>query len=243
MTISNSNTPPSPSARLCGLQKTTLLDYPGHIAATVFLGGCNFRCPFCHNWGIIGKDAPTTMTVHDLMAFLKKRRSVLEGVCISGGEPTMDPRALKDLLSQIKALGYLIKLDTNGSNPLLLDQLWQDGLIDYVAMDIKAGLQHYSQACGLNNPCLDSIKQSAAWLMENHVSYEFRTTVVKGLHTVDDLRSIAGWLEGPSFYFLQSFLASEQVPNQRFTSFSGEEMEYFLSIIRQKLPNAAIRGV
>ena len=165
------------SLKLCGFQKTTLLDYPGYVACTLFLGGCNFRCPFCHNSGILDDSADESITMDELMDFLKKRKGILEGICITGGEPTLHPLPLFRLLDQIKALGYRIKLDTNGSRPDILKQLCADGLIDCVAMDIKAGRTHYGKVCGLDGFLFAPIDQSVRWLKE---AYSLRISDNRG---------------------------------------------------------------
>ena len=142
---------------ICGLQKTTLLDYPGYVAATIFTGGCNFRCPFCHNSEILGNDAPPLYSPDDILAFFKKRNRILDGVCISGGEPCLQPEALEDFILQVRSLGLRIKLDTNGSRPQVIRHLAEQGLLDYIAMDIKAGPEHYPAVCGVS-PDIDSVQ-------------------------------------------------------------------------------------
>ncbi len=229
--------------KLCGLQKTTLLDFPGHVAATIFLGGCNFRCPFCHNSDLLGTDAPELMSVDKLLTFLKRRAGILEGVCITGGEPTLHGEALIALIRSIKEVGYLVKLDTNGSHPLLLRRLHEEGLLDYVAMDIKSGRFQYPQICGAPGLQMAPIQESIHWLMEGHVPYEFRTTVVKGLHSAEDFRDIAQWLSGCSRYFLQGFVDSGNVLENGFSAFSRKELEEFLTIVKPAILTAEIRGV
>jgi len=229
--------------KICGLQKTTLLDFPGHVAATVFLGGCNFRCPFCHNTDLLGGDAPELMSVDKLLAFLKRRAGILEGVCITGGEPTLHGEALIALIRSIKELGYLVKLDTNGSHPQLLRRLCEEKLLDYVAMDIKSGRFQYPEVCGAADLQMTPVEESIWWLMEDHVPYEFRTTVVKGLHTADDFRDIAQWIGGCSRYFLQGFVDSGRVLEDGFSAFSRKELEEFLAIVKPAIPAAEIRGV
>lgn len=229
--------------KICGLQKTTLLDFPGHVAATVFLGGCNFRCPFCHNTDLLGGDAPELMSVDKLLSFLQRRRGILEGVCITGGEPSLFGEDLIFLARSIKELGYRVKLDTNGSNPQLLSRLHEENLIDYIAMDIKSGRFQYSDACGAPGLHMAPLEESIRWLMEGHVPYEFRTTVVKGLHTVDDFRDIAEWISGCSGYFLQGFVDSGNVLKPGFSAFSRKELEEFLAIVKPAIPSAQIRGV
>ena len=229
--------------KICGLQKTTLLDFPGHVAATVFLSGCNFRCPFCHNTDLLTGSAEELMSVEELLGFLKKRKGILEGVCITGGEPTLYGDELEQLIRDIKNLGYLVKLDTNGYQPDVLRHLCRQQLLDYVAMDIKSGRSHYSEVSGVSGIQMDTVQQSISWLMEGHISYEFRTTVVKGLHTAEDFQDIALWIGGCSRYFLQGFVDSGNVLTDGFSAFSRKELEVFLDIVKPLIPSAEIRGV
>lgn len=230
--------------KICGLQKTTLLDYPGHMAATIFLGGCNFRCPFCHNSELLGHDSAPLMSTQELLAFLKKRRGILEGVCITGGEPTMDEEGLVRLLSSIRELGYRIKLDTNGSHPGVLIRLHKRALLDYVAMDIKSGLSGYRKAAGNQFLNLDNIRESAAWLNAGTLSYEFRTTAVKGLHTTADFEEIGPLISGCHHYYLQNYLESDQVLNRtRLGSFSREELLIFADLVKPYVHEVTLRGV
>ena len=249
--------------KICGLQKTTLLDYPGKVAATVFLGGCNFRCPVCHNSDLLGGSAPELMTAEELLTFLRRRQGILEGVCITGGEPTLWPDDAAELMLRIKEMGYQIKLDTNGYRPQVLKELCGLGVVDYVAMDIKAGRRHYAEVCGAGRPDraaagaahsadgssgqlgfrLDSIEESAAWLMEGHVPYEFRTTTVKGLHTAEDFTDIAAWIGGCERYFIQGFVDSGHVLKSGFSAYKRAELDEFLDIVKKTIPGAEIRGV
>lgn len=229
--------------KICGLQKTTLLDYPGHVAATIFLGGCNFRCPFCHNKELLGSDAKELYSEQELLTFLKKRSSILEGVCITGGEPTLWQEELTALIRHIRSYGYRIKLDTNGCNPALLKRLCREGLLDYVAMDIKSCRERYPVAAGVPSLITDDIEESAAFLMAGHVACEFRTTVVKELHTADDFYQIGDWLEGASTYFLQNYVESGNVLQPGFTSCSSGELLAFADILRHKIDIVKLRGV
>lgn len=227
-----------------GLQKLTLLDFPGQVACTVFLGGCNFRCPFCHNASLVLEPGQETeITQEELLAFLKKRQGVLDGVCVTGGEPLLWPK-LPELLQKIKALGYQIKLDTNGSRPELLRQLVQEGLVDYVAMDIKAGPQNYAHVAGVPGLDLTPIEQSVAFLKSGAVKHEFRTTVVSPLHTGRDFEEIGHWLQGEEHYFLQGFVDSGALmQNEGLAAYTKEEMEEFLELVQKNIPHAALRGI
>ena len=204
---------------ISGLQKMTLLDYPGKVACTVFLQGCNFRCPFCHNSDLLGKDGPETIGVETLMAFLKKRIGLLDAVCVTGGEPTLQ-KDLPALLRQIKALGYLVKLDTNGSRPAVLKALAEEGLIDYVAMDIKNSPARYGNTVGVPDMDLSGVEESIRYLLSGHVDYEFRTTVAEELHNVQDIQQMGQWLCGlvpgrkPVRHYIQPYVDRDSVLTQ-----------------------------
>ena len=230
-----------------GLQKLTLLDYPGRIACTVFLGGCNFRCPFCHNGGhALGGDSDGIMSVEELLAFLDSRRGRLQAVCISGGEPTLHPD-LPALIGEIKSRGFEVKLDTNGTNPEMLSLLIADGLVDYVAMDIKNSPDKYALTTGLISNSefqisnFNAVRESAALLMQGRVNFEFRTTLVKELHTADDLEAIGKWLSGGEKYFLQTYRDEGDLLVGGFTAFSPEETGELLAVLKAYIPSAEIR--
>lgn len=229
--------------KICGLNKTTLLDYPGKVAATVFLGSCNFRCPFCQNSPLVlHADREPEISREEVLSFLKKRAGILEGICITGGEPALNDD-LEDFLREIHGLGYAVKLDTNGSRPHLIKDFVKKGLIDMVAMDIKAGPENYGNATGLLYPDLDSIRESVDFLLEGNVDYEFRTTVVKELHTEKDFREIGQWIKGAKAYYLQAYKDSEEVLQPGFSSYSFEELEKFRSILLETIPLVKIRGI
>ncbi|MDR2022271.1 MAG: anaerobic ribonucleoside-triphosphate reductase activating protein [Hungatella sp.] len=228
--------------KLCGLQKTTLLDFPGHVAATIFLGGCNFRCPFCHNSELIGSEAESMFSEEEILDFLNKRKGILEGVCITGGEPTL-AEDLEPFIRKIRDLGYLIKLDTNGYRPEVLKSLVLKGLLDYAAMDIKAGRENYSKAAGVKGLKIKDIKESAAFLLDGSLPFEFRTTAVKGIHSLRDFADIGKWLAGCPHYYLQNYVDSDQVLCPGYQSFSKEELDKFLNILKPLIPNAMLRGV
>ena len=230
--------------KICGLKKTTLLDYPGHVAATVFLGGCNFRCPFCHNADLLSKDAETQYTYEELLQFLTKRRHLLEGVCITGGEPTLQEDALEAFIRDIRRLGLLVKLDTNGTRPAVLLRLMKENLLDYAAMDIKSSPDHYPQTAG--SPCMNlaSIQESVELLKGGSIPYEFRTTVVKGIHTKEDFEQIGPWVSGCPHYYLQNYVASDRVLKpDGFDSFTKEELLQFAEIVRPYVGEVALRGI
>lgn len=225
-----------------GLQKMTLLDWPGKVACTVFLAGCDFRCPFCHNGELVTAPAPAVMNEEELLSFLKKRRGLLDGVCITGGEPTLRP-GLAGLLESVKELGYPIKLDTNGNHPDRLAALWERGLVDYVAMDIKNSPERYGETVGVPGLDLAPIRESVAWLKEGRVDYEFRTTVVRQFHDEASFRAIGPWLEGAGRYFLQSFVDRDTVICSGLEAWPKEAMEQFAAIAGQWVNEVHLRGV
>lgn len=229
--------------RICGLNKTTLLDYPGKVAASIFTGGCNFRCPFCQNSSLVlSPDQEPELSQEEILNFLKKRQGILDGVCITGGEPTLH-KELFDFFKKIKELQYSIKLDTNGSNPAVVKELVKEGLIDKVAMDIKACLENYPNLCGLSQVNLKSIENTVEFLMTGEIDYEFRTTVVKELHTKQDFIEIGQWLKGAKAYFLQAYRDSEEVLQPGYSSFSLEELKEFRGILLETIPLVEIRGI
>lgn len=229
--------------KICGLNKTTLLDYPGKVAATVFLGGCNFRCPFCHNSSLVVRaDREPEIPQEEILRFLQKRKGILDGICITGGEPTLAPE-LEDLLQRIRSLGYFIKLDTNGSRPSVIKALAEKKLLDKIAMDIKACPDNYGRVSGLLHPDMDAICETADFLLNGALDYEFRTTVVKELHTEKDFQDIGQWLKGAKAYYLQAYKDSEEVLQPGFSSYTWKELEYFRSILQKTIPLTEIRGI
>lgn len=225
-----------------GLQKLTLLDYPGRTACTVFLAGCNFRCPFCHNFELVAKPAAPLMGDEELLDFLQKRKGLLDGVAITGGEPLMR-RELPELLRKIKALGYAVKLDTNGSFPARLKALVEEKLVDYVAMDVKNAPARYGETVGFLKLELDAICESIEFLKSGAVDYEFRTTVIEQYHSEKEIYAIAEWIRGAKRWFLQQFKSSERVPNGELTPPSFQKMQEYLQIARQIIPETELRGV
>ena len=231
--------------KIHGLQKLTLLDFPGRLACTVFLGGCNMRCPFCHNGSLALCSGEGIMEPEELYAFLEARRGRLQGVCISGGEPTLHPD-LPELLSEIKSHGFAVKLDTNGTNPEMLYRLIADGLVDYVAMDIKNSIESYAITMGIDDPeraeeLIEAVRTSAALLMEGRVDFEFRTTLVSELHSAEDIEAIGRWLGGGGSYFLQTYRPEGDQIVGGFTPFTREETEEYLATLKKYIPAAEIR--
>lgn len=225
-----------------GLQKMTLLDYPGKVACTIFLGGCDFRCPFCHNGELVLSPAPAQLSQEELLAFLKKRRGLLDGVCVTGGEPLLRPD-LPQLLEDIKNLGYPIKLDTNGSHPQALRALEERKLVDYVAMDVKNSPELYPLTAGVPELDLGPIRESVAFLLEGTVDYEFRTTVVREFHDEGSFRAIGPWLAGAKQYFLQSFVDRDTVIREGLHPWDRETLKKFADLVRPWVPTVELRGV
>lgn len=226
-----------------GFQKLTLLDFPGQVACIVFTMGCNFRCPFCQNAGLVLPDvACEEITPETVLAYLQKRRNVLDGVVISGGEPLLQPDC-ESLLRDIRAQGYKIKLDTNGSFPLRLQAVLEAELVDYVAMDIKQAPSRYESACGIpGERVVQLVTQSLQILRSSGVPYELRTTVVKGIHTKEDLAALAAWIAGPMPYYLQSYEVSEQILKpDGLSCFTEDELEGLLQAVRPYCPQSRLR--
>ena len=230
--------------RISGLQKLTLLDYPGKVACTIFTGGCNFRCPFCHNAGLVlPEEMPDDMAEEEILRFLKTRQGVLDGVAITGGEPLLYDGTL-DLLRKIRELGFSIKLDSNGSFPERLRRVVDEKLADRIAMDIKNDPALYGETAGVPGLDLGPITESKEFLMECGIEYEFRTTVVKGIHTEESIRNAAQWIQGAREYYLQQYVDSGNViAPQGLGAFSAEEMKELCSCAREFVPVTQVRGV
>ena len=227
---------------ICGLQKMTLLDYPEKIAATVFTGGCNFRCPFCHNASFVLNTGNTqNISEEEFLDFLIKRKGLLDGVCVSGGEPLLQ-KEISKFISKIKSLGFLVKLDTNGSFPFKLKELVSNGLVDYVAMDIKNSPACYARTAGISEDVLSSIKECVAFLLSGHVEYEFRTTVVKGFHTLEDIVAIGKWIQGAKQYYLQNCVASIDLIQPGLKGVEKVELAAFAEAVRIYVPPVQIRN-
>ncbi len=237
---------------ISGFHKTTLLDYPGCIAAAIFTGGCNFRCPFCHNSGLVQDPFKEGLVPEDeVLAFLDKRKKILKGVCITGGEPTLQPD-LPDFIWKVRKMGYRVKLDTNGYRPEVLRELLESGLLDYAAMDIKNCPEKYGAAAGLIPPGnaggfeLGKIEESIKLLLDGQIDYEFRTTVVKELHTVEDIAAIGAWVKGTPAYYLQKFEDSGHIIGEGYHEPDPEilqDMVQALSGIPELKGKVHLRGV
>lgn len=224
-----------------GFQKLTLLDFPGRVACTIFTAGCNFRCPFCHNAGLVTHiDADAAIQEEEIFSYLKKRVGILAGVCITGGEPLLQ-NDIEEFIAKIKAMGFEVKLDTNGSFPQKLISLVEKGLVDYVAMDIKNGFEKYFETAGVECD-LSAIKKSIDFLKESQIDYEFRTTVVNGIHTVWDIKSISEIIGEDSKYFLQNFKDSGDIIGENLSPVEKEELQNMREAASIASPKVQIRS-
>ena len=228
--------------KIHGLQKMTLLDYPGKVACTVFFGGCDMRCPYCHNAELLDGTAPSVMSDEELLDFLKKRRGLLDGVAITGGEPLLQ-KDLQELAARIRELGYPIKLDTNGNHPDRLERMIRDGLAQYVAMDIKNSPERYAETIGLPQFDTGPVKESAALLLEGRTDYEFRTTTVAEFHDDESFEKIGPWIKGAERYFLQKFTDRDTVPFGGLHAPEDEQMRRWADLVRPWVPAVELRGV
>lgn len=235
---------------ILGLTKTTLLDYPEHVAATIFTGGCNLRCPFCHNRDLVfpeeGISSGRTKyySEEEILSFLQKRKHILSGICITGGEPTLQAD-LVNFIQKVKALGLHVKLDTNGFRPDILRFLIHEQFIDYVAVDIKNSPQKYAQTSGLSTCYLELIQETVDLLLHQseNLPYEFRTTVVKELHSQEDMHMIGKWLQNAKAYYLQPFVASSHMITDNYSCHDETTLHNYLDICRQYIPNTHLRGM
>lgn len=228
--------------KINGFQKLTLLDFPEKMACIIFTAGCNFRCPFCHNASLVTHiDNDAAYTEEEIFSYLEKRKGLLEGVCISGGEPLLQPD-IEEFIKKIKAMGYAVKLDTNGSFPEKLIHLAESGLIDYVAMDIKNCKEKYAITAGNEALNIRDIEKSVDFLLRGTVDYEFRTTVEDSLHTVEDIEKIADWIKGAKRYFLQNFTDSGDIIGKKMNSVGKEKINAMLKTALIKGLQAKIRN-
>lgn len=226
-----------------GLQRLTLLDFPGKVACTVFLAGCNFRCPFCHNASLVvdtykNKEIPE----EEFFAFLNKRKGILDGVCVTGGEPLLQS-GIEEFLERIKSLGFLVKLDTNGSFPDKLIRIAELKLVDYVAMDIKNSQESYGKTIGIEDYDISKVHKSVNYLLRGNVPYEFRTTVVREFHQRSDFESIGRWIRGASRYYLQQFVDSGDVIREGLHGYNKDIMNQALDVVKKSVQTAQLRGL
>jgi len=228
---------------IAGFQKLTLLDFPGKTAATLFTPGCNFRCPFCHNASlVIRTDETEHFTEEEVLSYLKKRKGVLDGICITGGEPLLQ-KDIAEFMARVKELGYEIKLDTNGSFPEKLRALVESGCVDYVAMDIKNSKERYAETVGIDGFDTDKVSESVSYLLSGAVDYEFRTTVVRELHSEEDIEKLAGWIAGAKRYFLQNFVDSGDLIAGDLSAVSAETLDSMRKTAERYIDIVGVRGV
>ena len=226
-----------------GFQKLTLLDYPGHVACTLFTAGCNFRCPFCHNASLVTHISDSEHYSEEfVLDYLSKRKGIIDGVCITGGEPLLHD-GLEDFIKKVKDMDYLVKLDTNGYLPDRLISLVDNGLVDYVAMDIKNSKEKYVLSAGIDSLNITQIEKSVSFLLENHVEYEFRTTVVNELHSLRDIESAAEWISGAQKYFLQSFTDSGDLICDNLSAVETQTIKMMQEVASKYVKNVEIRGI
>ena len=223
-----------------GFQKMTLLDFPGRVACTVFTGGCNLRCPFCHNGGLVRTPMEHGNMTDTVLDYLSRRRGILDGVCLTGGEPLLQPD-LEDFLLRLHEMGFLVKLDTNGALPKRLSRVLDAGLVDYVAMDVKSSPEGYGRATG-SDISPEVFAESMDLIRRSGIPYEFRTTAVKGIHEVNDFCEIGKWLRAEDPYFIQTFVDSGNLLGSGCSAFDEEEMQTILSAVKPYLPRAELRG-
>lgn len=223
----------------CGIEKLSLVDFDGYISCTLFTSGCNYRCPFCHNSPLIKEQPPLDM--EEIMNYLKSRKKMLDAVVITGGEPTLH-KDLSIVIKQIKDLGYIIKLDTNGTNPKMLKELIDNKLIDYVAMDIKASTNCYSLVTGVINPLLDNIKESINILKTSNINFEFRTTLVKEFHSLDSIYEMKELVSGAKKLYLQKFVLRDTCLNQKLHEVDLETAKSYKSILEEVVEKVNLRG-
>jgi pyruvate formate lyase activating enzyme len=226
-----------------GLQKLTLLDYPGHVACTIFAHGCNLRCPFCHNAGLVIRQPENIISTEELSAFLERRKGILDGVCLTGGEPLLQKDAV-EFIRFLRSFGYKIKLDTNGFYPEKLKAVIDEGLVDYIAMDIKSSPENYGKAVGIENIDISPVLESVELIKSSGIDHEFRTTAVKGLHNVSDFEKIGAWIKGAKHYFIQQFIDSgDLIDGSALSAFDKEQMDALCAAAKPFAPLCRVRGV
>ena len=227
--------------KICGMEKFSMVDFDGYIACTVFTPGCNFRCPFCHNAALVTGQA-AEISESEVFDYLNKRKGLVDAVCITGGEPTLQPD-LKDFIVRVRALGYKVKLDSNGTNPAVLEELIAEGLLDYVAMDIKSDFETYGDVIGVQNAALlDRVKKSIEILKASPIDFEFRTTAIKEFHSEKNFAAIAEIVRGAKKFFIQKFKDGENNLTQGLHELPEEEAKKFLAEVQKTVPKTGLRG-
>lgn len=227
---------------VCGFEKFSMVDYNSKIACTVFTGGCNFRCPFCHNGAlVVGDIKQQQIDIEEVYDYLSKRKGLVDAVCVTGGEATLQPDLAK-FYRNVRKLGYLTKLDTNGLRPDVLSSLIDEGLLDYVAMDIKNSKEKYAFTTGVASIDISQIEQSVNVLKNSSIDYEFRTTLIKEFHTHEDMRAIADWISGAKQYFVQKYKDNEGCISHGYTFVEKDEAESWLQLFKDKVQFVDKRG-
>ncbi|MBQ3047327.1 MAG: anaerobic ribonucleoside-triphosphate reductase activating protein [Clostridia bacterium] len=227
---------------VCGLEKMSLVDYDGLVCATVFTGGCNFLCGFCHNSPLVmGADKLPAIPEEDILSYLEKRKGVLDGVCVSGGEPTLQ-KDLPEFIEKIKKIGYKVKLDTNGTRPDLIKSLNENGLVDYFAMDIKNDRKSYGDIIGIDEYDTKKIERSVDYFLSGTADYEFRTTLIAEYHKQENIREIGNWIKGANKYFLQKFKDGENCIKSGLSAVDNQTVLKFKDILSKTIPNTYLRG-
>lgn len=226
--------------RIAGFQKLTLLDFPSKVSCIIFTQGCNFRCPYCQNSGLIGHENEELIDEEEIFSYLNKRKGVIDGVVISGGEPTVQSD-LASFMKKIKDMGFLVKLDTNGTNPDLIEKLIKEKLVDYIAMDVKNSIPLYKDVTGVK-PLVEKLKRSIEIIRNSSIDHEFRTTIIRNIHDIDKIETICSYVNGDKMY-LQNFEQSENVLGKNLESFSREELIKISQIMKGKYPNVKVRGI
>ena len=228
--------------QLFGMEKLSLVDYDGLVASTIFTGACNFKCGFCHNSPLVtGLSSLAPMSENTVLDYFRTRKNILEGVCISGGEPTLN-KDLPEFVEKIKKLGLKVKIDTNGTNPDMIKLLYENGLADYFAMDVKNSPDAYSEIIGVKNFDITPVNKSVEYLMANVPDYEFRTTLIGKYHKEENILGIANWIKGAKKYFLQKFRESENCIIGGLDGVDKQTAERYISILRSYIPNTNLRG-
>ena len=228
--------------QICGLEKMSLVDYDGLVASTVFTGGCNFLCPFCHNSPLVidFKSLPT-IPEEEVLSYLSKRKGIVDGVCVSGGEPTLQ-KDLPIFIEKIKNLGYKVKLDTNGTHPDVIKELNESGLVDYFAMDIKNDRASYAKIIGFDKYDTTKVEKSVDYFLSGNADYEFRTTLINEYHKEENVAQIGKWIKGANKYFLQKFKDSGSCIKSHLSAVDEKSVLKFRDILLMTIPNTYLRG-
>lgn len=228
--------------KIHGLEKMSLVDYDGKVSATVFTGNCNFRCGFCHNSSLVlSSNNLPEIPQEEIFDYLKKRKGLLDGVCVSGGEPTLN-KDLPSFIEKIKDLGYSVKLDTNGTNPDMVKTLNESGLVDYFAMDIKNDLESYAEIIGISNFDTKNVAKTVEYFLSGKAKYEFRTTLIAQFHKQDNILKIANWIKGADKYFLQKFKNSENCIESHLSAVDEKTALSFKQLLTEYIANTSLRG-